>query len=181
MFKDEADFEKVVGRLNIDTEPNPEHKQKLHRQMLSAFNQAEQEPATRIIVFRALRRITMNTIIEQFRKELLELKLYEHDTVANYIACIYKYVEFVKSQFAINPIKTTPQHLKQWMVHLKNKGISNSRLTHHRSALVNFFTFLQNIEIIENNPTDGLFPIRKTKSDLNQPIDINAHHVLLAT
>jgi len=61
MFKDEADFEKVVGRLNIDTEPNPEHKQKLRRQILSAFNQAEQEPATRIIVFRALRIITMKS------------------------------------------------------------------------------------------------------------------------
>ncbi|MHC4204771.1 MAG: hypothetical protein ACYSTT_08970 [Planctomycetota bacterium] len=59
MFKDEADFEKVVGRLNIDTEPNPEHKQKLRRQMLSVFKKAEQEPATPIIVLRTLRRITM--------------------------------------------------------------------------------------------------------------------------
>jgi hypothetical protein len=61
MFKDEADFEKVVGRLNIDTEPNPEHREKLRRQMLSIFNQTEQEPSTRIIVFRALRRITMKS------------------------------------------------------------------------------------------------------------------------
>jgi hypothetical protein len=59
MFKDEADFEKVVGRLNIDTEPNPAHRENLRRQMLSVFNQPEQEPSTRIIVFRALRRITM--------------------------------------------------------------------------------------------------------------------------
>ena len=63
MFKDEADFQKVVGRLNIDTEPNPEHRQKLRRQMLSVFKQAEQESATRIIVFRALRRITMKSSI----------------------------------------------------------------------------------------------------------------------
>jgi hypothetical protein len=59
MFKDEAYYEKIVGRLNIDTEPNPEHKQKLRRQMLSIFNKAEQEPASRIIVFRKLRSITM--------------------------------------------------------------------------------------------------------------------------
>jgi len=58
MFKDEADFEKVVGRLNIDSEPNPAHRQKLHRRMLSVFKKAEQEPKTRIIVFRTLRRIT---------------------------------------------------------------------------------------------------------------------------
>ena len=39
MFKDEADFEKVVGRLNIDTEPNLIHCENLRRQMLSAFNE----------------------------------------------------------------------------------------------------------------------------------------------
>ena len=59
MFKDEADFEKVVGRLNIDAEPNPAHRENLRRQMLSAFNQAEQKPATGIIVFRTFRSIIM--------------------------------------------------------------------------------------------------------------------------
>ena len=63
MFKDEADFEKVVGRLNIDAEPNPEHRQKLRRQMLSVFNQTEQESTTRIIAFRTLRSLTMKRSI----------------------------------------------------------------------------------------------------------------------
>ncbi len=63
MFKDEADFEKVVGRLKIDTEPNPEHKQKLRRQMLSIFNQTEQKPASRIIAFRTLRSLIMKSSI----------------------------------------------------------------------------------------------------------------------
>jgi hypothetical protein len=57
MFKDEADFEKVVGRLNVDTKPNPKHRENLKRKMLAAFK--EEQPATRIIVFRTLRRITM--------------------------------------------------------------------------------------------------------------------------
>ena len=61
MFKDEADFEKVVSRLKIDTEPNPEHRQKLRRQMLSVFNQAGQEPSRRIIAFRTLRGIIMKS------------------------------------------------------------------------------------------------------------------------
>jgi hypothetical protein len=63
MFKDEADFEKVVGRLNVDTEPNPVHREKLRRQMLSVFNKAEQKSANRIIVFRALRSIIMKSPI----------------------------------------------------------------------------------------------------------------------
>ncbi len=60
MFKDDADFEKVVGRLNIDAKPNPLHREKLRRQMLSVFNQAE-ERASRIVVFRTLRRIIMKS------------------------------------------------------------------------------------------------------------------------
>ena len=86
----------------------------------------------------------MNTIIEQYRKELLEIALYEDDTVDNYVSCIYKYVEFVQSQFGIDPIKTTPHYLKKWMMRLKNTDISNSRLSHHRSALISFFTLNRN-------------------------------------
>ncbi|MHC4741844.1 MAG: hypothetical protein ACYS8Z_08040 [Planctomycetota bacterium] len=44
MFKDEADFEKIVGRLNIDDEPNPEHREKLRGEMLEAFEAAGQPP-----------------------------------------------------------------------------------------------------------------------------------------
>ncbi len=52
MFKDEADFEKVVGRLNIDTEPSPAHRETLRRQMLSVFNKTSQKRTTPLGVFR---------------------------------------------------------------------------------------------------------------------------------
>jgi hypothetical protein len=39
MFKNENDFKNIVSRLNIDDKTNPEHRQNLHRQMLSTFNQ----------------------------------------------------------------------------------------------------------------------------------------------
>jgi len=47
MFKDEADFERVVGQLNIDDQPNPAHREKLRRQMLNAFDEASGESAGR--------------------------------------------------------------------------------------------------------------------------------------
>jgi site-specific recombinase XerD len=121
----------------------------------------------------------MNTIIEQYRKELLQLAIYEEDTAKNYISCIYKYVEFVNNHFHIEPFKTTPQHLKQWMIHLKNTDISSSRMSNHKSALTGFFTFLMKMNIMDHNPTDCLFPIRRSKSDLNQPIDVDTAYNLL--
>ncbi len=123
----------------------------------------------------------MNTIIEQYRKELLELAIYEDDTARNYISCIYKYVEFANNHLNIEPFKTTPQHLKQWMMHLKKSDVSNSRMTHHKSALTGFFTFLMKLEIIDQNPADCLFPIRRSKSDLNQPIDSDTAYQLLTS
>ncbi|MDW7680626.1 MAG: tyrosine-type recombinase/integrase [bacterium] len=123
----------------------------------------------------------MNTLIEQFRRELGDIALYADDTISNYVSCIYKYVQFIQAQFKINPTKSTPQHLKQWMTHLKNTGISNSRLIHHKSALTGFFALLVKMNVINNNPASALFPIRKTKSDLNQPIDQNTAFKMLKT
>jgi len=38
MFKNESDFKKLIDRLDIDTEPSPNHRENLRREMLSAFN-----------------------------------------------------------------------------------------------------------------------------------------------
>lgn len=121
----------------------------------------------------------MNSLIEQFRKELIEIALYQNDTVANYISCIYTFVKFVKQNFAVDPVKTTSYHLKDFMIHMKNTNISNSRLSHYKCALTAFFTFLVKINLIDKNPAEALFPMRKTKSSLNQPIDQDTAFILL--
>jgi len=59
MFKDEKDFEKVVNRLKINTEPNPKHREDLRWKMLAAFE--EQQPSNRIIAFRTLRSTIMKS------------------------------------------------------------------------------------------------------------------------
>jgi len=63
MFKDESELKGIISRLNIDTEPNPKHRQELRRQVISVFNEAEQRPATRIIVLQILRRTIMKSPI----------------------------------------------------------------------------------------------------------------------
>jgi len=46
MFKNEADFERIVSRLNIDNKPNPAHRENLRWQMLSVFNKTGEQPTT---------------------------------------------------------------------------------------------------------------------------------------
>lgn len=55
MFKNEADFERIVSRLNIDNKPNPAHRENLRREMLSAFN----ETGRQVTVSQTLRRTIM--------------------------------------------------------------------------------------------------------------------------
>ena len=121
----------------------------------------------------------MNTIIEQYRTHLVELAVYEERTARIYIACIYKYIDFARSQLGIDPINTTPQHLNQWLIQLKKTKLGSSSLVQHTAALKGFFSFLMNMAIIDHNPTDWLFPIRRSTSELNQPIDKDTAYQLL--
>ena len=43
MFKDEKEFEKIVNRLNINTEPNSAHRENLRQEILSDFNDTKQQ------------------------------------------------------------------------------------------------------------------------------------------
>ena len=63
MFKNEADFERLVRRLNIDNKPNPAHRENLRRQMLSAFNETAEQPITQS---RPLWRTIMKSPITKF-------------------------------------------------------------------------------------------------------------------
>ena len=111
----------------------------------------------------------MNQIIERFRKELLELAVYKDKTVSNYIALLYLYFQYAQNILKINPIQSQTKHLRGWM-EKRQKHYSPSRMTHHRAALKHFFGFLVKIGINEDNPADALLPIRKKKSNLNQPL-----------
>jgi hypothetical protein len=52
MFKDEADFERIVGRLRIDDKPNLAHREGLRRRMLGVFNESAKQAPVEKIVFR---------------------------------------------------------------------------------------------------------------------------------
>ena len=65
MFKDEAEFEKIVGRLNIDTKLNPAHREKLRRQMLSVFDETAQQPQKQTMPLGAFRRTIMKSPIKK--------------------------------------------------------------------------------------------------------------------
>ena len=66
MFRNEADFKKIVSRLNIDNKPNPAHRENLRRQMLSTFNETNEQPSPQATVFQTLRRTIMKSPVPKF-------------------------------------------------------------------------------------------------------------------
>jgi len=66
MFKNEADFEKLVSRFNIDNKPNPAHRENLRRQMLSAFNETGEQDITQPTILQTLRRTIMKSPVPKF-------------------------------------------------------------------------------------------------------------------
>ncbi|MBN1806204.1 MAG: DUF2092 domain-containing protein [Sedimentisphaerales bacterium] len=61
MFKDESEFKKIVDRLNIDTDPNPAHRQSLRQKMLCVFNESNNQSQKSATPFSAIRRIIMKS------------------------------------------------------------------------------------------------------------------------
>ena len=111
----------------------------------------------------------MHDLIELFRTELLAIHTFKQDTVQNYISLLYRYADYANEHLKINPLKSTARDLRHF-IDVRRKDYSHSRLIHIRSALRHFFAFLVKINIIQENPAEALFPIRKQKSDKNQPI-----------
>ena len=112
----------------------------------------------------------MIAMIDEYRKELLQIKTFAGDTVQNYVSCIVSYCEYAKKTLKIVPVYSKGPHILKWMAHLREKGISNSRMQNHHSALKTFFALLCKLKIITKNPAQALPVIRKKRSDRNKPI-----------
>jgi integrase/recombinase XerD len=112
----------------------------------------------------------MIALIDEYRKELLQIKTFAGDTVQNYVSCLVSYCEYAKNSLEIVPVYSKGPHILKWMARLREKGISNSRMQHHHSALKTFFALLCKLKIITKNPAQALPVIRKKISDRNKPI-----------
>ena len=121
----------------------------------------------------------MIALIDDYRKELLQINTFAVDTVENYVSCIVSYCEYAKNSLEIVPVYSKGPHILKWMARLREKGISNSRMQHHHSALKTFFALLCKLKIITKNPAQALPVIRKKRSDRNQPIPKRAGFKLL--
>ncbi len=121
----------------------------------------------------------MQELIVIFERQLADVNNYTSDTVSNYISCIQQFHNFVNNTWEIDPRVITGTHLKEWFKQIKQTGVSHSRLIHHQSAIKHFYTFLRNMNCIDNNPAMALLPIRRGMRNRRQAVDSNTAIQLL--
>ena len=123
----------------------------------------------------------MVALIDEYRHELSSICGFAQDTVENYVSCIIMFCGWVNKQLHISPVNAQGRHICQWMMELKEKGLSYSRLEHHRSALKTFYAMLVKLKIVHNNIAATLPPLRKRGISRVKPVSKDKVGKLLDT
>ena len=112
----------------------------------------------------------MLALIDQYRKELLMVNGLAASTVDTYTISIQAFCNFAKDELKTDPLKVKGPQLLQWIMHLKNTGIGNSRMVNHHYALKSFFAFLQKTSDNASNPAQTLPLLIKRHRQHTKPI-----------
>lgn len=123
----------------------------------------------------------MTALIDMYRKELSGVAEYARDTVDTYVSCVVMFFEFGR-KLGMDSLQAGGSHIIQWITDLKARGLSPSRLEHHRCALKLFFALMVKRKILSKNPVDKLPPLRKIRtSERIKPVSEEVVRKLLGT
>ena len=109
-------------------------------------------------------------LIDDYRYELLKVSGFVEETIENYVSCIGMFHEWIKGEYGISPVNAQGSHLCEWMVELKERGLSYSRLEHHRSALRSFYAMLLKMKVVKKNIASALPRLRKRGISSVKPV-----------
>jgi len=123
----------------------------------------------------------MIALIDEYRVELLKISGFAEKTVDNYTSCIVMFCNWLKRQIQISPLSAQGKHINLWIMELKQKGLSYSRLEHHRSALKTFYAMLVKLKLVSKNVAVTLPQFRKRGRSKVRPVSKEVVYRLLDT
>jgi len=109
-------------------------------------------------------------LIDEYRYELMNVSGFMEETIENYVSCIVMFHEWIKGEYGISPVNASGNHLREWIMELKNRGLSYSRLEHHRSALRSFYAMLLKMKLVKKNIALALPRLRKRGISRVKPV-----------
>lgn len=122
----------------------------------------------------------MIALLDEYKTELLEISGYTAQTVENYASCISMFKKYLNNQGRISLVQVQGTHICQWVISLKQKGLSYSRLEHHRSALKTFYAMLVKLKIVTKNPAIALPRLKKDGLSKVMPVSQTTVRKLLS-
>jgi len=123
----------------------------------------------------------MIALIDEYRNELLKISGFAEKTVDNYTSCIVMFCDWLKRQIQISPLSAQCKHINLWIMELKGKGLSYSRLEHHRSALKTFYAMFVKLKLVSKNVAVTLPQFRKRGRSNIRPVSKEVVYRLLDT
>ncbi len=114
----------------------------------------------------------MIAILDEYKTELSEISGYTSRTVGNYVNCMALFIKYLKEQdisFAV----ADGTDICKWITELKSRGLSYSRLEHHRSALKIFYSMLVKFEVLNISPAAALPRLKKNGLSTVMPVSKN--------
>ena len=121
----------------------------------------------------------MVALIDEYQHELSSICGFAQDTVENYVSCIVAFCAWVKDELHISPIDVQGSHVLKWMMELKERELSFSRLEHHKSALKTFYAMLVKLKIVSKNIASTLPPLRRRGISQVKPVSKDTVQKLL--
>jgi len=118
-------------------------------------------------------------VIDEYRYELMKVLGFTQETIENYVSCMVMFHEWIRKEYQISPVNASGNHLREWIMELKNRGLSYSRLEHHRSALRSFYAMLLKMKRVKKNIASALPRLRKRGISRVKPVSSKTVEMLL--
>ncbi|HOW22048.1 MAG TPA: tyrosine-type recombinase/integrase [Sedimentibacter sp.] len=99
-------------------------------------------------------------------KEYLTQGNFSENSVKSYIYDVKNFETYLRDEYGLDIIKTKKAHILTYLVAMQKSGKSSSTIIRTVSTLRNFFTFLKNEKLIEDNP---VINIRSPKQIKKKP------------
>ena len=112
----------------------------------------------------------MIALLDKYKTQLSDVNGYVDQTVENYVSCMGMFFQYLKKQGDIPIIQVQGTHICSWIAHLKQKGLSYSRMEHHRSALKLFYAMLVKLDIVTKSPAQALPKLKKNGPSTVMPV-----------
>lgn len=121
----------------------------------------------------------MTGLIDEYRYELMKVLDFAEKTIDTYVTCIVMFSEWIGFKYQVSPVKAEGSHLTEWIEKVKGKGLSYSRLEHHRSALRTFYAMLYRMKIVKRNIADAIPALIKRRASKVIPVSESTVNRLL--